>query len=314
MPSTPSPTISAQHLLVMRDGRKLEVTESGDPTGHPAFFFHGLIGSYHQAYYIADEAGRIGLRIIAPNRPGVGRSEFVERKTALDSVPDVEDVAEALRLDDFSLIGISGGTPYALAALSRLAHRVKTVTVISGMGPMQLHGALRGMDRRRRIALEVGSRMPHLARRGFRKAMNRFRADPEKLLDRLIATWSVPDQVVFERKVVYDLFMQDLHQVFTVGVGPTTLAHELALYRNFGVSVQDLPRAKRITLWHGLSDNIVPPAMACQMALALPNCEAHLVAGGHFVAIDIAGQISARLRQLLDEPAAITTNARASVE
>ena len=86
--------------------------------------------------------------------------------------------------------------------------------------------------------------------------------------------------------------MQDLHQVFTVGAGPITLAHELALYRNYGVSLHDLPQDKRITLWHGLSDNIVPPAMACKMALALPNCEAHLVAGGHFVAIDIAGRSS----------------------
>ena len=145
----------------MRDGRKLEVTEYGDRAGHPAFFFHGLIGSHHQASYISDEAGRTGLRIIAPNRPGVGRSEFIARKTALESVSDVEDVASALELDEFSLIGISGGTPYALAALSRLAHRVKTVTVISGMGPMRLRGALRGMDRRRRIALEVGSRLPH---------------------------------------------------------------------------------------------------------------------------------------------------------
>ena len=203
---------------------------------------------------------------------------------------DVEDVAKALGLDEFSLIGISGGTPYALAALSRLAHRVKTVTVISGMGPMRLPGALRGMDRRRtdrargRLAIPARWR-----RRGFQKAKDRFRADPEKLLDRLIKTWSVPDQAVFKRKIVYDLFMQDLHQVFTVGAGPITLAHELALYRNYGVSLRDLPRDKRITLWHGLSDNIVPPAMACKMALSLPNCEAHLVAGGHFVAVDIAG-------------------------
>ena len=140
-----------------------------------------------------------------------------------------------------------------------------------------------------------------MARRGFQKAADRFRADPEKLLDRLVKTWSLPDQVVFKRKIVYDLFMQDLHQVFTVGVGPITLAHELALYRNYGVSLRDLPQDKRITLWHGLSDNIVPPAMACAMALVAPNCEAHLVAGGHFVAVDIAGQIIARLRQLLDD-------------
>ena len=142
------------NLLVMRDGRKLEVTEYGDRAGHPTIFFHGLIGSHHQASYISEEAGRIGIRIIAPNRPGVGRSEFIERKSALEAVADVEDVARALQLDEFSLIGISGGTPYALAALSRMADRVKTVTVISGMGPMRLSGALRGMDRRRRIALD----------------------------------------------------------------------------------------------------------------------------------------------------------------
>ena len=297
-------------LLVMRDGRKLEVAEYGDRAGHPAFFFHGLIGSHHQASYISEEAGRIGIRIIAPNRPGVGRSEFIERKSALEAVADVEDVARSLQLDEFSLIGISGGTPYALAALSRMRDRVKTVTVISGMGPMRLPGALRGMDRRRRIALLVGSRFPAVARRGFRKAARRFVADPEKLLDRLILTWSLPDQVVFKRKDVYDLFMQDLHQVFTLGVGPITLAHELKLYRNYGTSLRDLPQDKRITLWHGLSDNIVPPSMACKMALALPNCEAHLVAGGHFVAVDIAGQIIARLRQSLDEGVEITADTR----
>jgi pimeloyl-ACP methyl ester carboxylesterase len=298
------------NLLVMRDGRKLEVTEYGDHAGHPALFFHGLIGSHHQASYISDEASRIGIRIIAPNRPGVGRSEFIERKSALESVADVEDVARALNLDEFSLIGISGGTPYALAALSQMARRVKTVTVISGMGPMHLPGALRGMDGRRRIALEIGSRIPAVAKRGFQKALLRFAAGPERFLDRLIATWSLPDQITFKRKDVYDLFMNDLHQVFTVGVGPRSLAHELKLYRNYGVSLGELPHDRPITLWHGLSDNIVPPSMACKMALELPNCEAHLVEGGHFVAVDIARQIIARLKQSLDEHVKITANVR----
>jgi pimeloyl-ACP methyl ester carboxylesterase len=302
-----------ENLLVMRDGRKLEVTEYGHHSGHPTIFFHGLIGSHHQASYISEEAARIGIRIIAPNRPGVGRSEFVARRSALEAVADVEDLTRALNLDEFSLIGISGGTPYALAALSQMADRVKTVTVISGMGPMRLPGALRGMDRRRRIALEVGSRFPHVARRGFRKAQRRFAADPERLLDRLIATWSLPDRDLFKRTDVYNLFMQDLHQVFTVGVGPITLAHELKLYRNYGVSPRNLPPARRITLWHGLADNIVPPSMACKMALELPNCEAHLVAGGHFVAIDIADQIIARIKQSLDEHVKITVDRRSQI-
>jgi len=292
------------NLIAMRTGRRLEVREYGDDAGHPVFFFHGLIGSHHQASYISDHARQTGLRIIAPNRPGVGSSEFTERRSSLDTVDDVDDLARALELDKFSLIGISGGTPYALATLHRLAGRVRTVTVISGMGPMRLSGALRGMDRRRRIILEVGSRYRHLAKWGSQKASDRFQADPNRFLDRLIATWSIADRKVFQQRAIYDLFMKDLHQVFTEGRGPESLAQELTIYRNYGFSLGDLPVDKRVTLWQGLSDNIVPPAMAWKMARALPNCEAHFVPGGHFMAVDFAGQIIARLRQLLDDPGA----------
>src|SRR3954453_22588191 len=132
-------------IIVMRDGRKLELQEYGDAAGHPAFFFHGLIGSHHQGSYVSERARQAGLRIIAPNRPGVGRSESLKRTSPLDAVTDVEDAAAALQLDEFSLIGISGGAPHALAALYRLGRRVRTVTVISGMGPMHLPGALQRM-------------------------------------------------------------------------------------------------------------------------------------------------------------------------
>jgi pimeloyl-ACP methyl ester carboxylesterase len=282
----------------------LEVREYGNPAGHPVFFFHGLIGSHYQASYISDHARRKGLRIIAPNRPGVGASEFVARKTARDAVDDVEDLARVLNLDKFSVIGISGGTPYALATLHRLAGRVRTVTVISGMGPVRSAGALHGMDFRRRMVLEVGSRYPQLARRGFQKAAIRFQADPDRFLDRLIATWSHPDQKVFQRKAIYDLFIKDLHQVFTEGKGPVSLSHELMIHANYGFSLGELPVDERVTLWQGLSDNIVPPAMAWNMARALPNCEAHFFPGGHFMAVDFAGPIIERVVQLLDAPGA----------
>ena len=279
------------NIFITRSGRKLEVKEYGDPAGHPVFFFHGMIGSHYQASYIADQAAQEGFRIIAPNRPGVGLSEFIKRKSPLEAVDDVEDIAAALELDDFSVVGISGGTPYALATFYRLGLRVKTVTVISGMGPMRLRGAVRSMDRRRRMVLEVGSRYPHLAMQFFQKARYRFRADPDGFLNRLIATWCLADQQVFQRKEVYDLFMKDLEQVFTEGQGPETLSQELAIYRHYGFSVADLPADRRVTLWHGLADNIVPATMAWAMTQTLPNSEAHFVPGGHFVAVDIAGQI-----------------------
>ena len=287
------------NVVVVRSGRKLEVQEYGDRAGHPVLFFHGLIGSHHQASYVHEQARREGLRIIAPNRPGVGGSEFAARGSPLDAIDDVEDLAAALELDSFSVIGISGGTPYALAVLCRLGHRVRTVTIISGMGPMQLPGALNGMDPRRRLFLGAGSRYPQLARRTFQTAADRFRADPDRFLRSLMTTWSVPDQELFRRSEVFDLFLKDLHQVFTEGNGPEGMAQELSIYRNYGFSLGELPASHRVSLWHGLSDNIVPAAMAWKMVHALPNGEAHFVPGGHFMAIDAAGQIVARLSQML---------------
>jgi pimeloyl-ACP methyl ester carboxylesterase len=296
-------TAQVSPVILTRTGRALEVREYGDPGGDPAFFFHGLIGSHHQASYIARKAKTCGLRIIAPNRPGVGRSAFTPRNSALEAVADVEDLARILQLDRFSVIGISGGTPYALACLHRLGTRIRTITLISGMGPMRLPGALAGMEQRRRAALEIGSRYPTLAKRECRRWADRFRAEPTRFLERLIATWPAPDRKLFLRPEVFDLFLRDLHQVFTEGEGPETFAQELRLYRNYGFSLIDLPAEPRVTLWHGLDDSIVPPAMAWKMAQVIPNCEAHFVPGAHFVAIVISEQIIDRLRQQLDESA-----------
>jgi pimeloyl-ACP methyl ester carboxylesterase len=288
-------------ILTLRDGRRLEVRQYGDPSGHPAFFFHGMIGSYHQASFIADEAARRGLRIIAPNRPGVVRSEFVARKTPLEVVEDVEDMATAFRLDRFSLIGISGGTPYVLATLRRLSERVRTATIMSGMGPIGLPGGLQGMRRSHRMGLEVGSRFPGLALRNFCEWAARFRANPTRFLDGFVAGSCQADRVLFRGRALYETFLQDMHQVFEATQGPESLAQELGLYRNHGFALEDLPDDRCVTLWQGLDDDVVPPSMAFAMLQRLPNREGHFVPGGHFVAASIADRVIARLVEQLED-------------
>ena len=100
---------------------------------------------------------------------------------------------------------------------------------------------------------------------------------------------------------MFDLFLKDIEQVFANPKGPEGLAQELTLYRNHGFSLGELPADRRITIWHGLTDNIVPPAMAWKMVQAVPNAEAHFLPGGHFMAIDAASLIIARLGQQLED-------------
>jgi pimeloyl-ACP methyl ester carboxylesterase len=287
-------------ILTLRSGKRLEVREYGDRSGHPAFFFHGMIGSHHQASFISEQASRRGLRIIAPNRPGVGRSEFVVRKTPLEAVDDVEDIARAFGLDQFSLIGISGGTPYVLASLLKLGRRIRTATILSGMGPIGLPGGLRGMRRAHRIGVEIGSRSPGLALRQFREWAARFRENPTRFLDRFIAGSCHADRVLFRGRTLYETFLRDMHEVFEASQGPESLAQELGLYRNHGFSLAELPEDRCVTLWQGLDDDVVPPSMAYAMLRYLPNREGHFVPGGHFVAASIAGRIIARLVEQLE--------------
>src|SRR5262245_43416621 len=73
----------------LRDGRLLEFAEYGDPGGVPALFFHGFIGSHHQARFAHPAAARHGVRLLAVNRPGVGRSTYRRRSSLAESATDV---------------------------------------------------------------------------------------------------------------------------------------------------------------------------------------------------------------------------------
>ena len=129
--------------MITRSGRKLEVKEYGDAAGHPVFFFHGMIGSHYQASYIADQAEQEGCGSSPPTGPAWERRSSSNARARWKRSTTSRISRRPSGLDDFSVIGISGGTPYALATLLRLGPRVRTVTVISGMGPDAAAGCAR---------------------------------------------------------------------------------------------------------------------------------------------------------------------------
>jgi pimeloyl-ACP methyl ester carboxylesterase len=88
-----------------------------------------------------------GLRVFTFDRPGYGRSAPV-------AVPSVSGVAEIVarladdrRLDQFPVIGFSGGVPYALACGAVLPDRVSRIAAVSGQGPIdELPDALQALS------------------------------------------------------------------------------------------------------------------------------------------------------------------------
>src|SRR6266496_1502611 len=60
--------------IALPDGRWLAYAEFGDPDGRPVLFLHGTPGYRLNPWATDAELRSAGVRLIAPDRPGVGRS------------------------------------------------------------------------------------------------------------------------------------------------------------------------------------------------------------------------------------------------
>lgn len=119
------------------DGREIEYVELGDPHGEPVVHLHGTPGTAGSAALLEDAASRYGVRLLAITRPGYGRSTTTQ--PGLASVGrDVGELARALGVDEFAVLGVSGGGPFALATAAALPARVRLVLVAAGPGPVHL--------------------------------------------------------------------------------------------------------------------------------------------------------------------------------
>ncbi len=120
----------------VRGDRRVAYCEYGDPGGTPVFYFHGTPGSRYEPAYGDRAAKEYGYRIIALDRPGIGRSEYVRKRSLQDWPLDVEEIAKLLGIERFGVIGVSGGGPYALACCYAIPDRIEFSVLMGSWAPV----------------------------------------------------------------------------------------------------------------------------------------------------------------------------------
>src|SRR5262245_52528836 len=95
--------------ITLSDGRTLAYAEYGAPRGSPVFHFHGTPGSRLQGRLLDAAAVAANVRLICPDRPGFGESDFLKKRRFLDWARDVRELADHLGIDRFAVSGLSGG-------------------------------------------------------------------------------------------------------------------------------------------------------------------------------------------------------------
>lgn len=266
--------------LRLEDGRLLGYAAYGDPAGRPVFYFHGCPGSRLEAQLADQVAARMGSRLIAIDRPGFGLSDFQPRRTIFDWPDDVVKIADALEINRFATIGVSGGGPYAAACALRIPRRLTAVAIVSGLAPLNIPGGTDRMTRSNHLIFFLGRRLPWLARISLQHIAYKVRRNPGAMLGRLIGALPEPDKAVLARPEVKTTIRDNVVEAFRGG--SRGAACELLLYtRPWGFLLEDI--ATRVDLWHGEQDMSVPPTMGQYQARAIPNCRAIFYPGeGHF--------------------------------
>ena len=283
-----SPRPSTPHdasFLTLVDGRNLAYQQWGDTQGDPVFFFHGSPGSRLEGATLHDAATNHGLRIIAVDRPGMGRSDFQPGRTLLDFPRDLAALAEELGLHKFSVIGWSAGGQYALACAHAIPDRVRSVISLAGWAPLDWDGATAAMDPVTRFYGRLSRVMPAgVFRVGFAPVGFMARWVPKTFSRAFRRQLCAADRDVLDRPGIVEMIIADTREAFCHG--SRGAAHDALLcYRDWGFRLEDV--AATVHIWQGTADTVASPAFGKRLAQALPGAIYHeLPDEGHLFPFD----------------------------
>jgi len=277
--------------VLTADRRRLSVQVFGDPEGTPIFLLHGTPGSRLGPHPRGQVLHRLGIRLIAFDRPGYGYSDRLPGRSVSDVAADVAAIAERYGLERFAVVGRSGGGPHALACAALLPSRITRAAVLVGLAP---HGA-EGLDWFDGMAYSnvidftaaVAGYEPLSAR--LTPAARSIRADPASLITRLQAELPDSDKRVVTDRGIRSMLVQNYAEALrTSAYGWIDDALAFCSPWGFEPAVVAVP----VLLWHGENDVFSPVSHARWLADRIPGATVLVQAGAaHFGALDVLPDI-----------------------
>ncbi|WP_026695041.1 alpha/beta fold hydrolase [Peribacillus kribbensis] len=127
-----------QKLLRLRDGRTLSYFLIGNQQNRPIVYLHGFGSSSPIMFEMEEELTRRNLYLIAPDRPGYGKSSLFSGYDLHDYAKDLLELADSLKLSAFSIAGWSTGGLFAQAFANRYPSKIRSLTLIGSTLPIGL--------------------------------------------------------------------------------------------------------------------------------------------------------------------------------
>jgi pimeloyl-ACP methyl ester carboxylesterase len=256
--------------IVLEDDRQLGYAEYGPSHGRPVIWFHGSPGARRQISPSArDAAHDRDVRIIAVERPGIGASTPHLYESMLGFAVDIRRLCDALEVERFSVAGLSGGGPYALACAHEMPEQVVSVAVLGGVAPTVGRDAARGgLSPVTRMLSPVVARTRVPLGAALRGLIRVLEPLADQAIDLFARTMPPGDQRVFADRATRQMFADDLirgsrHHMQAMFLDAVLFG------RHWGFQLDAIQTP--VHLWYGDADTFVPVAHAEHMAERIPN-------------------------------------------
>jgi len=269
--------------ILLPDGRAFGVDDVGDRRGRPIVYLHGTPDSRLARHPDDAVAARLGVRLLAVDRPGSGESDPHPAAGLTSIGDDLRALLDALGIERAALLGWSSGGLAALAAASVLGHRASAVTLVATMPPVEAYAdaaVLAALGPARRTFAELARDVPPAE----------LAAEMAPYLLPMAITSEVALEHVLEN--AGPLGRSELAAVpgaaeqlalalqEAVREGLAGVEHDLELQLTPGLDLATVGAPVRLV--HGSADEVSPPAVGEWLAERLPEAALEVVAtAGH---------------------------------
>ncbi len=259
--------------LTLRDGRTLAYMDRGPHTGTPFLHFHSFQGSRLERMAAHDDLlAKLNIRLISPDRPGIGLSTPARDRTVVGWAADVRQLTEHLLGPGqaFSILGFSAGATYALAC-GQLPG-LRAIALVSSLGLPHLIANWRRFSQETwRILLSAKLANFHSATflRIEKKHRDRLFNHWESYFEDVKRSLSADDQRLLSQPEVEESFRQNRRESYAQGPG-YLLQEVQALYSDPRINLAHLA-ACTVLITHGIDDRVVPVEVARDLHARIPG-------------------------------------------
>ena len=252
-------------IVTLPDKRKLSYIDVGNEKDKVILYFHGVPSAADEWNLWGDEdkIKALGIRLVAIDRPGLGLSTFHPNRRISDWAKDITYFTNILGIEKFSVLGYSGGGPYAAVCGALMPDRVRTVGIVSSVVPFNIENVLEGINQWNIQFLKSSIEKPLLFRFLYRQVGLIAKLAPKQYLKKALEGLETVDAEVFCIPKVHNALFS------AKGSAKGQQLDTKLIISPWDFDLKDIQIP--VYIWHGGKDHNASPAMGRYLEGQIPN-------------------------------------------